>query len=193
MNTQAREPEALTRDRARASLDPQTAATLVLTLARVLERRGGTRVEPTEDLVQTALLRLLEGLERFESRSALRTFAIGIALNVQREAITREQRRRRLQEHFVSDLEPTGEHGPEDLVALAELRRGALEALARLDAAERWILEARLVEGARYGELLPRYQAKFGHHIATEVGLRGAFFNARQRLLELMRRDGRRA
>ena len=56
-----------------------------------LSRGPGTGDDFLEDVVQTAMIRILEHLDRFEGRSAFTTWAIAIALRVTFTELRRKQ------------------------------------------------------------------------------------------------------
>ncbi|MFO0749801.1 MAG: sigma-70 family RNA polymerase sigma factor [Myxococcota bacterium] len=139
-----------------------------------------------EDVAQRACMTFWKVLPRFAGRSTLKTFLFGIAQNVCRRARRDEGRASRLTatyEELIRD-----EVHPDDLVAVDEARerreRARLleDALARMDERDAWLLRARFVEELGYGDMLPRYQRRFGAHITTPEGLRTAFFHAKKRL-----------
>ena len=129
-------------------------------------------------------------LPRFEGRSALRTFLFGIALNLcRRQERSAARAARALGQHEDAIREELhADLAAADPVRDRRERIRALEAaLAAMDARDAWLLRARLVSELGYGEILPRYQARFGGGITTVEGLRTAFFHARRRLQASLR------
>lgn len=139
------------------------------------------------DLAQQTYLTFWRTLPRFEGRSSLKTFVLGIAHNVCRQA-ARDGARATVREARDDEslwLELGAELGPQpDEAIVARERQAALRAaMTTLDGRDTWLLWARVVDQLSYAELLPAYQARFGGHISTPEGLRTAFFHAKRRLL----------
>jgi RNA polymerase sigma-70 factor (ECF subfamily) len=120
-----------------------------------------------EEIVQEAWLTMLRTLDRFERRSALRTWVIGIVVNIARSRARVERRsvpladeggnysvepsrflpadHPRWPRHWA--LEPTAWRTPEDDLLAAETRQILTEAVATLPPAQREVLVLRDLEG----------------------------------------------
>lgn len=184
------EPSPFRRD----ALFEETAAAMVRGTSHAVRAYclGHTRGDATRaaDLAQEVYLTFWRTLPRFEGRSSLKTFVMGITHNVCRQdrrdgvrAIIREARE---EEALIAALAP--DLGPltDEVMAMREQQVALRAALATLDARDTWLLWARVVDQLGYAELLPAYQAAFGDHIKTAEGLRTAFFHAKRRLLDAL-------
>lgn len=122
-----------------------------------------------EEVVQEAWLTVLRCLDRFERRSALRTWVLGIVVNVARSRARAERRTVPLSEavdgpsvdperflpadhprwpgHWAVPPEPW--HSPEDELLAGETRHVILDAIVALPAAQREVLVLRDIEGLR--------------------------------------------
>jgi RNA polymerase sigma-70 factor (ECF subfamily) len=138
-----------------------SAPMLRLALARV-----GSRAV-AEEVVQEAWLTVLRDLDRFEGRSALRTWVLGIVCNLARARARAEQRAmpvpldeagpvvepsrfrasdsREWPDHW--QLGPVAWPAPEDALLAGEARRVILRAVAGLPPAQREVLVLRDLEG----------------------------------------------
>ncbi len=129
--------------------------------ARFAARVGGA--DAAEDIVQDAFVRVHRALGEFEGRSSFRTYLYRIVLNVARDHVARERRRREHLESLASEEaaadRPGGGSGagrPEDPRVvlergeLAEKVEASIEALPR---AQRETLMLRVHEGLSYGEI----------------------------------------
>jgi RNA polymerase sigma factor (sigma-70 family) len=142
-----------------------------------------------EDIAQRALITFWQVLPRYQERSQLRTYLFGIAKNLCRRHARGEARAARAfednEEAIRDELYP--ELADVDPFERSQRAQALERALATLSAQDAWLLRARLVEELGYGEILPRYRARFGPHITTVEGLRTAFFHARRRLETTLR------
>jgi RNA polymerase sigma-70 factor (ECF subfamily) len=119
-----------------------------------------------EEVVQEAWLTTLRSLHRFERRSSLRTWVLGIVVNLARSCARAEQRSRprpgpggpvvaaarflppdhpRWPHHWA--VEPVAWRTPEQDLLAGETRKVILEAIAALPAAQREVLVLRDLEG----------------------------------------------
>jgi RNA polymerase sigma-70 factor (ECF subfamily) len=140
-------------------------AMLRLALARVDSRAVA------EEVVQDAWLTVLHGLERFERRSAFRTWVFGIVINLARSRARSERRSVPLPSGAADSaldaarFRPPGERWsghwdvpprpwptPEDEVLAAERREVLLRAVAELPPAQREVLVLRDLEGCPAAE-----------------------------------------
>ncbi|MFO0747334.1 MAG: sigma-70 family RNA polymerase sigma factor [Myxococcota bacterium] len=147
----------------------------------------GVGYQDREDLVQNAWLRLLECHADFEGRSTFKTFAVGVARMVRREAIRDDARHRALEERWSLDYaqgalgdsaawDPFAEHSSSDTKRRLEV------ALAALSERDRWILRARLYDELSYDAIVPEYRARFAKPTADGNTLRKVYLVARRRL-----------
>lgn len=151
-------------------VDAWSPAILALALARLRDR------EAAQEVVQQTWLEVLRGIERFEGRSSLRTWVLGIALNVARERSRAAARSVPFSEMgpVVGDggvlpedrFEPAGHpHAPhhwaigptrwpsaEDELLSGETRRVILDAVAALPARQREVITLRDILGCSAGE-----------------------------------------
>lgn len=124
------------------------------------------RTAIAEEIVQEAWLTVLRSLERFERRSALRTWVLGIVVNIARSRARIERRSVPLPEdcenvsvdprRFLAADHPRWPHHwatepapwrtPEDALLAEETRRVILEAINTLPAAQREVLVLRDLE-----------------------------------------------
>jgi RNA polymerase sigma-70 factor (ECF subfamily) len=122
-----------------------------------------------EEVVQDAWLTALRSLERFEGRSTLRTWVLGIVVNLARSR-SRAERRAILTSESVVDparflaadhrrwprhwaVEPAAWRTPEDDLLAGETRKIILEAVETLPAAQREVLVLRDLEGLTGAEV----------------------------------------
>ncbi len=116
-----------------------------------------------EDVVQDSWLAILNGLEKFEGRSSLRTWIFSILVNRARSFGTRESRwvslppdfrtvdpagspARRSLEELLGDSRPPAE-SPDDWILSAELRERIEGAIAELPDAQREVITLRDIDG----------------------------------------------
>jgi RNA polymerase sigma-70 factor (ECF subfamily) len=163
-----REPDQ-TLARALASGDEHVFAELVQRwsglMLRVALAQVGDR-SAAEDVVQDAWLTVVRSIHRFEGRSALRTWVVGIVVNLGRARSRAERRANALgaadepsvepRRFLPADhprwphhwaLEPVVWRTPEDALLDDEMRRVALGAIEDLPAAQREVIVLRDVEG----------------------------------------------
>ncbi|MCB9736933.1 MAG: hypothetical protein H6745_30495 [Deltaproteobacteria bacterium] len=166
-------------------LDAHTIDTLSRRIVAFIHRHAlSTPDVALEDIVQATWLRILDGRARFEGRSRLDTFVLGVAYNVWRDARRKSFHRARLTAELVA--EEAGAPMSSDPLATVDpsARASAAVAMAGLGERDRWLIEARVFEDQTYAEILPRYRERFGAAVSTEPGLRTAYFVARRRLAE---------
>jgi RNA polymerase sigma-70 factor (ECF subfamily) len=185
----------------RHTLVEETAAAVVRGTSRAVRAYCLTQTRGdaahAADLAQQTYLIFWRTLPRFEGRSSLKTFVLGIANNVCRQA-TRDGARasaREAREAHNEDLlwgELAAELGPrpDDALVAREQQAALRAALTTLDHRDTWLLWARVVDQQSYAEMLPAYQGQFGAHIATPEGLRTAVFHAKRRLLAALEGGG---
>jgi RNA polymerase sigma factor (sigma-70 family) len=75
---------------------------------RLLHRLGGVDAKDLEDLLQTTFLEVQRSAARFDCRSAVKTWIVGIAVNVRRHHVRGEMRRR----SFIAAATPIAEALP---------------------------------------------------------------------------------
>jgi RNA polymerase sigma-70 factor (ECF subfamily) len=80
-----------------------------------------------DDLVQTTFLEVQRSAKRYDARASVNTWIIGIALNIMRQYIRSERRRREAMSEVAEMPRSTGDNGPHDQVA----HRQELERLQR--------------------------------------------------------------
>ena len=149
-----------------ALVDELTPALLRLALAHVSSRAVA------EEVVQDTWLGVINGIDRFEGRSALRTWIFGILLNIARTRGKREKRtlpisyfQRRAEEGGGPAVDPDRFHGgagelrgawasppaewqePERKLASDEARQVLLEAIAELPPRQRDVIVLRDIQG----------------------------------------------
>lgn len=147
-------------------VDELTPALLRLAMAHVPSRAVA------EEVVQDTWVGVINGIDRFEGRSALRTWIFGIMLNIARTRGKREKRtiplsffRRRDEEGSGPAVDPDRFHGqagdlhgqwssppaewhePERKLATDEARRLMLEAIADLPPRQREVIVLRDIQG----------------------------------------------
>lgn len=162
------------------------------TLLRFCEHKLPGDPVAAEDVVQASYLALRESLPMFEGRSSLKTFLYGIAFNRCRDHQKLAGRRAAMTADHQATIAESLHRGLEepDIGTRGDSEKRAREleaALARLPERERFVLHARFVEEVDYEDLLPRFRARFGGTINTREGLRTLLFNAKKRLIELLR------
>ena len=131
--------------------------------------------EAAEDVVQETFLGVIQGIDRFEQRSSLRTWMFRILVNRAKTRGEREGRARPFSsfrsgvddepavdpDRFLSagrwagfwSAPPSAEHLPDAGVLAAELGDRLTEAVAALPAAQRTVLELRDVQGLTAAEV----------------------------------------
>ena len=126
--------------------------------------------EAAEDVVQETWLGVLNGIDRFEQRSSLKTWIFRILVNRARTRGERESRTRPFSsleregeepsvdpERFRRDgfwsAPPTAHSLPEDHVVMAEIGRQLLAAVDALSPAQRLVITLRDIEGLPAGEV----------------------------------------
>jgi RNA polymerase sigma-70 factor, ECF subfamily len=146
-------------------VDAWSPAILALALARLRDRAAA------EDAVQQTWLEVLRGLARFEGRSSLRTWVLGIGVNVARAHARADRRSVPLDElgPVVGDggvlprtrfepadhpraphhwaIGPTPWPSPEEALLTEEARRVILDAIAGLPASQREVITLRDIVG----------------------------------------------
>jgi len=152
------------------------------------------------DLAQQTYLLFWRTLPRFEGRSSFKTFVLGIAHNVCRQASrdgarasareAREAHKPHNGELFWGELAAELGPGPDETLVAREQQAALRAALTTLDRRDSWLLWARVVDHLSYAEMLPAYQAQFGASIATPEGLRTAVFHAKRRLMAALEGGG---
>ena len=138
-------------------------------MLRVARQYVATR-EAAEDVVQETFLGVIQGIDRFEQRSSLRTWMFRILVNRAKTRGEREGRARPFSslsigleqdepavdpDRFLADgrwagfwsAPPSTEHLPDAGVLAAELGARLADAIAALPAAQRTVLELRDVQG----------------------------------------------
>jgi RNA polymerase sigma-70 factor (ECF subfamily) len=141
-------------------------------MLRVAMGHLGNRAS-AEEIVQEAWLTVLRTLDRFERRSSLRTWVIGIVVNLARSRARVERRsvpfpadaagpsvdparfltteHPRWPHHWA--IEPRPWPTPEDALLAGETRQVILDAMAALPPAQREVLALRDLEGLSAGEV----------------------------------------
>jgi RNA polymerase sigma-70 factor (ECF subfamily) len=140
------------------------------TIRRFLARLSGTEERDLDDLVQATFEVVVRAAPRFDGRSSVRTWLIGIANNTARHHVRTEVRRRRLREAASAQpqITATGEHGERERLheAICELPPKLREALVLVYLEGFTGPEAAAAIGVREGTVWKRL------HEARE-GLRG--------------------
>jgi RNA polymerase sigma-70 factor (ECF subfamily) len=144
-------------------------------MLRVARQYVATK-EAAEDVVQETFLGVIQGIDRFEQRSSLRTWMFRILVNRAKTRGEREGRARPFSslttgldqdepavdpDRFLSDgrwagfwsAPPSAEHLPDSGVLAAELGARLAEAVAALPTAQRTVLELRDVQGLTASEV----------------------------------------
>ena len=123
-----------------------------------------------EEVVQDAWLTVLRSLHRFEGRSTLRTWVLGIVVNLARSRSRAERRATLASSESIVDparflaadhprwphhwaVEPVPWRTPEDNLLADETRNVILEAVEGLPAPQREVLVLRVFEGLTGGEV----------------------------------------
>lgn len=154
----------------------------------VRSRLGPQRTE-AEDVTQDALVEVYRNLHRFEGRSRLRSWILGVAANV-----CRSRRRSRIfgphreppDDEMLREL-PDCSAGQEEALARSELQAAVKQAIDGLGPEHRCVVTLRDMEGLSYQEIADALQIPVGT-------VRSRLHNARallaQRLLPLMGGEG---
>ena len=143
-------------------------------MLRVARQHVATK-EAAEDVVQETFLGVIQGIDRFEARSSLRTWMFRILVNRAKTRGEREGRTRPFSalaaldddepavdpDRFVSDgrwagfwsAPPSSEHLPDARVLADELGTRLTDAIAALPVAQRTVLELRDVQGLSAAEV----------------------------------------
>ena len=117
-----------------------------------------------EEVVQDTWVAVVEGIERFEFRSSLRTWIFGILLNRLRTAAHRERRRARDTFQLAgADLEANLRADPASLLLDTESLRALSQAVAALPATQREVLRLRGFEGWSSEEVAERLRLSAGN------------------------------
>jgi RNA polymerase sigma-70 factor (ECF subfamily) len=149
--------------------DERVFSDLVDRWSQIMLRLALSRVESravAEEVVQDAWLTVLRSLDRYEGRSTLRTWVLGIVVNLARSRARAERRQVSLssesdpsvdQARFLPAthprwphhwaLEPTGWRTPEEELLAGETSKVILEAIEALPPAQREVIVLRDVEG----------------------------------------------
>jgi RNA polymerase sigma-70 factor, ECF subfamily len=136
---------------------------------RVLMERHGRAVhrlafrmtgneQDAEDVVQESFLRAYRNLDHFEDRSQFGSWLYRIAANCSYDLLRARARRLARTEpaEGIPDLDasvPTGDPGPDRLLAGAEVRRRVRAAMSRMSALERSAFTLRHLEGMSIAEI----------------------------------------
>jgi RNA polymerase sigma-70 factor (ECF subfamily) len=88
---------------------------------RVLARLAHVDHHDLEDLVQATFVAVKRSTARFDSRSAVTTWIVGIALNVARHVVRGQVRQRRAIEAVAETHPPSDSHGPEERASHRQL------------------------------------------------------------------------
>jgi RNA polymerase sigma-70 factor (ECF subfamily) len=149
--------------------DEQIFSQLVDCWSQIMLRLALSRVESravAEEVVQDAWLTVLRSLDRYERRSTLRTWVLGIVVNLARSRARAERREVSLspesapcvdQARFLPAthprwphhwaIEPVGWRTPEDELLAGEIRKIILDAIDALPPAQREVIVLRDIEG----------------------------------------------
>ena len=134
-----------------------------------------------EEVVQDTWIAVIEGIERFELRSSLRTWIFGILLNRLRTAAHRERRRARDTFQLArADLEARVSADPASGLLDTESLRALSQAIAALPATQREVLRLRGFEGWTSEEVAARLRLSAGNQ-------RVLLHRARVRLRQVLR------
>ena len=87
---------------------------------RVLSRLGHIDREDLEDVVQTTFLEVYRSAKRFNGRSAVNTWILGIAMNVARHHVRGEARRRSAMSAVARMSPPSAGRGPDEAASHRE-------------------------------------------------------------------------
>jgi RNA polymerase sigma-70 factor (ECF subfamily) len=144
-----------------------------------------------EDVTQNVLIEVYRCLDRFEGRSRLRTWILGVAANVCRQ-------RRRARFSAVGRLEidigaealrqlPDGSPGLESVLERRGLQKAVREAIDSLGSDHRAIVVLRDIEGLSYAEIAAVLQLPLG---TVRSRLHNARASLAERLMPLARMEG---
>ena len=154
-------------------------------------RGMGFSADESRDLAQSAFLALMESLGRFEGRSHLRTYLLGIFYNkvsgLLREKY-REEEHDPIDEVIESRFDSRGNwrQPPADIekqVYSREIRQGVRACMETIPHMQRAAFYLREVEGMKTGEICKKMAIS-----ATNLGV--ILFRARNRLRECLERKG---
>jgi RNA polymerase sigma-70 factor (ECF subfamily) len=135
---------------------------------RVLMERHGRAVhrlafrmtgneQDAEDVVQESFLRAFRNLDHFEARARFGSWLYRIAANCSYDLLrARARRLARTEADALEDLDaalPSGDPGPDRVVAGAEVRRRVRAAMSRMSALERSAFTLRHLEGMSIAEI----------------------------------------
>lgn len=151
----------------------------------------GFSPDAAEDLAQSAFLALLQGLERFEGRSHIRTFLFGIFYNKVSEYLREKSKADAsdpIDEVMESRFDEKGRwrHPPADIereVFCREAGRCIMDCLVTLPAAQRIVFHLREVEEEETEEICKKLKIS-----KTNLGV--MLFRARNRMRECMENKG---
>lgn len=116
--------------------------------------RISRRPELVEEVVSDVLFAVWSDAARFDGRSRLSSWILGIAYHKALKAIALDGRRRRGEEPVsAADREPDRTPGPDSLMAAREASSLLGRALARLSAEQRAVVELTYFEGLSYPEI----------------------------------------
>lgn len=149
---------------------------------RAFARRLVGNPDDAEDLVQEVFVTLPKAARRFDGRSALRTFLIGIAVQHARHHVRAAARRRRAWERSAQGRDAKTE-GPEGVCADQELARALARALDGLPIDQRVAFVLCEIE--------ERTAAEVSSIVGTpEATVRTRLFHARRKLREALVVEG---
>ncbi len=154
-------------------------------------RGMGFSREENEDLAQSALAALMEGIDRFQGRSHIRTFLFGIFYNKVSEHLRQKQREQEndpIDEVMESKFDTTGKwrQPPVDIerqLLGQEIKQIIQECLEAVPQAQRIAFYMREVEEMKTPEICKKMGIS-----ATNVGV--LLFRARNRLRECLEKKG---
>ena len=164
--------------------DQDELKTLIESLAPQLHRwvrLRATYMDPldADDVVQEALLRIYRNIDKYggpDEPAPFMRWCQVVARNVALEHL----RRCRLRERRIELCEPTHEQSPPDLDH-EELQQALSDALERLTAEERHLVEARFFEGKTYSQIATELQVSLS---SVHARLRRATEKLRQAILK---------
>lgn len=121
-------------------------------VARFISRAVGTGAD-VEDLLQATFLEVARGRCRFDGRSAVSTWLLGIATNAVRHHLRSASRQRGLLASFAGTQSGASEPGPDDAVDARHALRRAQELLEGLPDEQRLAFLLCELEGLRASEV----------------------------------------
>jgi RNA polymerase sigma-70 factor (ECF subfamily) len=119
-------------------------------------RRYVSTSQSAEDVVQETWLAVIEGLDRFENRSSLRTWVYGILLNTARSSGVRESRISPFPSPVDRDVATDGEGTPEAAAIAGDTRRRIAACVRRLGEPQRSVMAFRDLAGLTAAETCAR-------------------------------------